>query len=84
MNLWLDNPGQQEREKAQRPTAVRSGRFPSTRSQGRPARGPLWVTGGKTRSEYMFSELPQIADIAGASADQDCLNSTSLRVSTVI
>ena len=23
----------------------------------------LWVTGGKTRSEYMFSELPQIADI---------------------
>jgi len=27
---------------------------------------PLWVTSGKTRSEYMFSELPQIADIVGA------------------
>ena len=23
-----------------------------------------WVTGGKTPSEYMFSELPQLADIA--------------------
>src|SRR6516164_548557 len=29
-----------------------------------PAGGPLRVTGGKTRSEYMFSALPQIADIA--------------------
>ena len=28
--------------------------------------GPLWVTGGKTRSEYIFSEFPQVADIAGA------------------
>ena len=26
---------------------------------------PLWVTGGKTLYEYMFSELPQIADIVG-------------------
>ena len=26
----------------------------------------LWVTGGKTPSEDMFSELPQVADIAGA------------------
>jgi hypothetical protein len=25
-----------------------------------------WITGGKTRSEYMFSELPQIADMVGA------------------
>jgi hypothetical protein len=24
---------------------------------------PLGVTGGKTRSEYMFSALPQVADI---------------------
>jgi len=28
----------------------------------------LWVMGGKTRSEYMFSELPQIADIVGVPA----------------
>ena len=28
----------------------------------------FWVMGGKTRSEYMFSELPQIADIIGAPA----------------
>jgi hypothetical protein len=27
--------------------------------------GPVWVTGGKTRNDYMFSELPQIADIVG-------------------
>src|SRR6516225_11711322 len=27
-------------------------------------RGQLWVTGGKTPSEYIFSELPQVADIA--------------------
>src|SRR6516162_3603740 len=26
-------------------------------------RGPEWVKGGKTRSEHIFSELPQIADI---------------------
>jgi hypothetical protein len=26
--------------------------------------GLLWVTGGKTPSEYIFSELPQVADIA--------------------
>ena len=25
---------------------------------------PLWVTGGKTPSEYIFSELTQVADIA--------------------
>jgi hypothetical protein len=24
----------------------------------------LWVNGGKTPSEYIFSELPQVADIA--------------------
>jgi hypothetical protein len=24
---------------------------------------PDWVTGGKTLNEYMFSELPQVADI---------------------
>jgi hypothetical protein len=24
---------------------------------------PEWVTGGKTPSEYIFSELPQVADI---------------------
>jgi len=29
-------------------------------------RGLLWVTGGKTPSRYIFSELPQVADIAGA------------------
>jgi hypothetical protein len=28
-----------------------------------PGGGPVWVTGGKTRSEYIFSELPQVADI---------------------
>jgi len=27
----------------------------------------LWVKGGKTRSEDMFSESPKIADIVGAS-----------------
>jgi len=27
---------------------------------------PSWVTGGKTPSEYMFSELAQVADIARA------------------
>jgi hypothetical protein len=27
------------------------------------ARCPNRVTGGKTRSEYIFSELPQVADI---------------------
>src|SRR6516225_2432968 len=26
-------------------------------------RGPEWVTGGKSLSEYIFSELPQIADV---------------------
>ena len=26
----------------------------------------LWVTGGKTPSEYIFSELPQVADIVRA------------------
>ena len=26
-------------------------------------RGPVWVTGGKAQSEYMCSELPQLADI---------------------
>jgi len=36
-------------------------------------RGPLGVTGGKTRCEYMFSELPQIADIVGAVGREDCL-----------
>ena len=30
-------------------------------------------TGGKTRCEYMFSELPQIADIVGAAGREDCL-----------
>ena len=33
-----------------------------------PLGGPkslVWVKGGKTLSEYMFSELPQIADIVG-------------------
>ena len=29
------------------------------------AASPLWVTGGKTPSEYMLSELPQLADIVG-------------------
>jgi hypothetical protein len=28
---------------------------------------PLWVTSGKTRSEYMFSELLRITDILGSS-----------------
>jgi hypothetical protein len=27
---------------------------------------PNRVTGGKTPSEYIFSELPQVADIAGS------------------
>ena len=31
-----------------------------------PDGGPVWVTGGKTPSEYIVSELPQVADIAGA------------------
>jgi hypothetical protein len=37
----------------------------------RPAhdRGPLGVTGGKTASEYMFSELPQLADIVRSAFD---------------
>src|SRR5262245_43777202 len=26
--------------------------------------GPVWVRNGKTPSEYIFSELPQVADIA--------------------
>ena len=30
---------------------------------------PLWVTGGKTPSEYMFSELPQVADIVRSAFD---------------
>ena len=30
----------------------------------RASSGLLWVTGGKTPSEYIFSELPQVADIA--------------------
>ena len=34
--------------------------------------GPLGVTGGKTPSEYMFSELPLIADVV-ASQPRDCL-----------
>ena len=29
----------------------------------RASSGLLWVTGGKTPSEYMFSELPLLADI---------------------
>ena len=29
----------------------------------------LWVTGGKTPSEYMFSELPQLADIVSRAFD---------------
>ena len=29
----------------------------------------LWVTGGKTPSEYMFSELPQVADIVRSAFD---------------
>jgi hypothetical protein len=29
----------------------------------------LWVTGGKTRREYMFSGLPQIADIVRSALD---------------
>ena len=27
---------------------------------------PLSLTGGKTRSEYIFSEFPQVADISGS------------------
>ena len=27
---------------------------------------PFWVTGGKTPREYIFSELPHVADIAGS------------------
>ena len=27
---------------------------------------PNWVTGGKTPSEYIFSELPQVADIVSS------------------
>jgi hypothetical protein len=29
----------------------------------------FWVTGGKTPSEYMFSELPQVADIVRSAFD---------------
>ncbi len=32
----------------------------------RPVECLLWVTGGKTQSEYMFSEIPQVADITGS------------------
>jgi hypothetical protein len=32
-------------------------------------RGPFWVTSGKTPSEYMFSELPQVADIVRSAFD---------------
>jgi hypothetical protein len=37
----------------------------------RPAhdRCPLGVTGGKTASEYMFSELPQLGDIVRSAFD---------------
>ena len=34
--------------------------------------------GGKTRSEYMFSELPQIADIVGVPAARTALGRTSV------
>ena len=34
---------------------------------------PFWVTGGKTPREYIFSELPQVADIA-RSAFHDLAN----------
>ena len=39
--------------------------------------GPVWVTGGKTRSEYMFSALPRIADIARASFTIQSTNRTA-------
>ena len=34
-----------------------------------PVKCLLWVTGGKTPSEYMFSELPQLADIVRSAFD---------------
>src|SRR5260370_17007293 len=34
---------------------------------GPKSNGPNWVTGGKARREYMFSGLPQIADIVRSS-----------------
>ena len=46
--------------------------------------GPVWVTGGKTRSEYMFSALPRIADIARSefhnTANQPYCRSRVLRI----
>src|SRR5262249_4569060 len=43
------------------------GRFVSLLKQGDDRQPcPSWVMGGKTLSEYMFSEYPQIADIVGA------------------
>src|SRR6516164_9321426 len=37
---------------------------PAAIPTGRGDRSRLWVTGGKTPSEYNCSELPQVADIA--------------------
>ena len=44
---------------------------PGPQSQPSLARGRsrLWVTGGKAPSEYMFSELPQLADIVRSAFD---------------
>ena len=51
-----------------RPAVISAGswesRVPSRAAVGPAFRErPLWVTGGKTPSEYIFSELPQVADI---------------------
>ena len=43
---------------------------PSSAVRNSNMEGQLWVTGGKTRSEYMFSVLPQIADIARSEFSQ--------------
>ena len=40
-------------------------------------KGQLWVTGGKTRSEHMFSELLQVADIFDDPAAPDAAQSYS-------
>ena len=43
-------------------TRFRSRQFSGTSLAGRES--PDWVTGGKTPTEYIFSALPQVADIA--------------------
>jgi hypothetical protein len=46
----------------QKEKAVHQFEFPSAYYRG----GPTRVTGGKTPSECMFSESPQIADMVGS------------------